>query len=67
MRHLAAVVALVGLLAVSASLIEITPPFESFAVTVVIAIGWCVWLEAHPDDIDNAATHEPAARLNRPS
>ena len=44
-----ALLAILGSFAVVIWMISTAPAFIGFAATVAIAIGWCVWLERHPD------------------
>ena len=45
----AALLAFVAVFVVSLWVVTIAPPLVSLALTVALAIGWCVWLEKNPD------------------
>ncbi len=42
-------------------LISTAPSFIGLVMTVAIAIGWCVWLERHPDGTDVPPPHDAVA------
>ena len=57
----AALLAILTSCAALVRLISTAPSFIGLVVTVTMAIGWCVWLERHPDGTDVPPPHDAVA------
>jgi hypothetical protein len=49
--------------ALSAAVLTWAPAIVSFGFAVVAAISWCIWLEEHRLDIENAPRKDQTVRL----
>jgi hypothetical protein len=57
--------ALVAFVAAVAWVLLVVPPFVGFGLSVASAMGWCFWLDRHPEV--NAHDDRPSAALDRRS